>query len=148
MNRPLEHPYMQKLLSLKLPTNDYAIAGSGPLFIRHWIDDPGDIDVVARGAAWDTARQLGETSRAPYSSVQRIQLFDRRVEILDGWFPEVWSVDAIIDEADVIDGIRFVRLSIVVATKRWLRRDRDLKHLKIMEEHGLSKLDGLESDER
>ena len=136
MNVLLEHPYIQKFLTLHLPRTDYVIAGSGPLFARGWIDDPGDIDVVARGAAWETARQLGDTSQAPYSSVLRVQLFDGAVEILNGWFPEIWPVDTLIDEADVFEGIRFVRLSVVAATKRRLRRERDLEHLRIMEKHG------------
>ncbi|MEV4483913.1 hypothetical protein [Micromonospora coxensis] len=130
------HPYVAALLSLGLPREDYAIAGSGPLFARGWISDPGDIDVVARGRAWALACRHGEPSPAPYSSVHRLQLFDGRVEILDGWFPEFWSTDRLIDEADVIDGVRFVQLSVVAATKRMLQRPRDVEHLTIMAAHG------------
>jgi hypothetical protein len=58
------------------------------------------------------------------------------VEVLDGWFPELWPTDELIDEADVIHGIRFVRLAVVAATKRMLHRPRDLEHLAIMAAHG------------
>ncbi|MEW2379934.1 hypothetical protein AB0883_28040 [Micromonospora sp. NPDC047812] len=136
MTALLKHPYMQKLLSLRLPRQHFAVAGSGPLFARGWISDPGDIDVVARGPAWRIARQHGEATPAPYSDVQRLKLFGGQLEVLDGWFPEVWSVNKLIDEADIIDGVRFVQLSVVIATKKRLSRPRDVEHLNIMEAHG------------
>ncbi|MDG4814042.1 hypothetical protein O7628_00790 [Micromonospora sp. WMMD956] len=136
MTTILDHPYVQDLLSLGLPSADYVIAGSGPLLARGWISDPGDIDVVARGSAWRLACAHGQPTDAPYSSVQRLQLFGGHVEVLDGWFPELWPTDELIDEADVIHGIRFVRLAVVAATKRMLHRPRDLEHLAIMAAHG------------
>ena len=118
----LDHPLYQELLSLKLAQDNFAIAGSGPLFARGWISDPSDIDVVARGSAWNAAAQLGQVTPAPYSDVHQISLFDGDLEILDGWFPECWPVDQIIDEADLICGLRFVRLDIILTTKRMLGR--------------------------
>jgi hypothetical protein len=131
----LNNPMYQELLSLQLDRENFAIAGSGPLFARGWIDDPSDIDVVARASAWDTAAQLGRVTSGPYSSVHRISLFDGDLEILDGWFPERWSISQIIDEADLICGLRFVRLDIIVATKEMLARPRDLTHLTIIQKH-------------
>jgi hypothetical protein len=130
----LKHPFFQELMSLRLEPDNYAIAGSGPLFARGWIDDPSDIDVVARGSAWEAATQLGMVIPAPYSDVHHVTLFDGNIDILDGWFPERWSVDYIIDGADVICGMRFVRLDIIVATKRMLARPRDLIHLRLIAE--------------
>jgi hypothetical protein len=135
MNTIRSHPFFQELLSLQLDTANFAIAGSGPLFARGWIDDPRDIDVVARGSAWEAATQLGQVIAAPYSDVRHVTLFDGDIDILDGWFPERWPVDDIIDGADLICGLRFVRLDIVVATKRMLARPRDLTHLRIIAEH-------------
>ncbi|WP_420117628.1 hypothetical protein [Micromonospora sp.] len=136
MNTLLGHPYMRELLSLHLPQQHFAVAGSGPLFARGWISDPGDIDVVARGPAWAAACERGSPSPAPYSDVRRLRLFHGHVEILDGWFPELWSTDLLIDEADVIGGIRFVQLSVVAATKKKLNRLRDREHLAVMAAHG------------
>ncbi|MET7880319.1 hypothetical protein ABZS52_25745 [Micromonospora profundi] len=58
------------------------------------------------------------------------------MEILDGWFPEIWSTDRLIDEADVIADIRFVQLAVVAATKKMLYRRRDQEHLAVMATHG------------
>lgn len=131
----IAHPFIRELMSLQLDTDNFAIAGSGPLFARGWIDDPSDLDVVARGSAWTSATQLGKADSAPYSDVHHVSLFDGDIDILDGWFPERWPTDQIIDEADIICGLRFVRLDIIIATKEMLSRPRDLIHLRRIAEH-------------
>ena len=138
----LNHPYIRNLLSLELPLTDYAIAGSGPLFARGWIDDPTDIDVVARGAAWDAAVRIVAPEPAPYPPVQRVVLFGGTIEVLDGWFPDRWSVDDLIDGADIIEHIRFVKLDVVADTKKMLGRVRDLEHLVVLDAHGWSPSSG------
>jgi hypothetical protein len=131
----LDHPLFQELLSLKLDRDNFAIAGSGPIFARGWINDPSDIDVVARGSAWAAAVQLGQVTPALYSNVHQVSLYDGDLEILDGWFPERWPVNQIIDEADLICGLRFVRLDIIVTTKKMLARPKDLIHLRVIEKY-------------
>lgn len=133
----LEHPLFLSLLSLDLPRADFAIAGSGPLFARGWIDSIGDLDVIARGPAWDQARKLGKVADAPLSTVQRVSLLDDRVEVLDGWFPEIWSADLLIDGADMLLGLRFVKLHIVAETKKMLNRPQDKLHLAVLAAHGI-----------
>ncbi|RSM72174.1 hypothetical protein DMB66_06120 [Actinoplanes sp. ATCC 53533] len=132
----LEHPGFKLLLGLGLSPEGFAVAGSGPLFARGWITDPGDVDVIARGATWDQVRELGQVDDAPFSRVKRVLLFDGQIEVLDGWFPEIWDVDGLIDDSDVIEGVRFVRLAVIAQTKKLLRRPRDELHLKVLAAHG------------
>ncbi|GIF46766.1 hypothetical protein DFJ67_1456 [Asanoa ferruginea] len=134
----LHNPCFVALLKLGLPTEDFAIAGSGPLFARGWIEEISDVDVVARGAAWRQAAALGKIARAPFFPVNRVTIADGKVEVLDGWFPEIWAVDDLIDNADVFQGLRFVQLSVVLTTKRLLGRPRDKAHLRLIESHELS----------
>jgi hypothetical protein len=42
-----------KLRTLGLPVGDYAVFGSGPLVVRGLTREYRDLDVVARGAAWE-----------------------------------------------------------------------------------------------
>jgi hypothetical protein len=135
MNSFLDHPHVRSLTSLDLDVSNFAFIGSAPIFARGWIDNPGDIDVVARESAWHTALQLGDASLVPNSTVHKISLFDGNVEILDGWFPERWSVGEMIDGSDIIYGLRFVSLDIITAVKRLISRPRDLTHLRIISEH-------------
>jgi hypothetical protein len=132
MARFLDHVYAQELLSLEMPPDHFAIAGSGPLFVRGWIDDIIDLDVVARGPAWDIAATLASPEPAPYSAVRRVRLFHGDIEILDGWFPEYWKLADLIDGAEVMYGIRFVQLDIILRTKQLLNRPRDLDHLDLL----------------
>jgi hypothetical protein len=135
MNSFLDHSYVRELMSLDLDVSNFAFIGSTPIFARGWIRSPSDIDVVARKSAWDTALQLGEASIVPDSNVRKVSLFNGNVEIFDGWFPECWSADEMIDGSDIIYGLRFVSLEIISAVKRRLSRPKDLTHLRIISEH-------------
>ncbi|GIE93244.1 hypothetical protein [Paractinoplanes rishiriensis] len=132
----LAHRLFRELRSLRLPVEDYVIAGSGPLFARAWIDDPTDLDIVARGAAWRIAAELGPIAPARYTSSQCVQLFDGDLDIFDDWFPGMGTVDELIKDADVIAGLRFLALDVVAATKKMMGRPRDVAHLAAMRAHG------------
>jgi hypothetical protein len=132
----LEHRLFLELRSLRLPADDYVIAGSGPLFARDWIDDPRDLDIVARGTAWLMAAALAPVERARYTSSPCVQLFGGDLDIFDDWFPGLGTVDELIKGADLIGGHRFVALEVVAATKRMMGRPRDLAHLAVMRAHG------------
>lgn len=135
--RFLTHPLVRNVLSLGLDPADFALAGSGPLFARGWIDDPGDLDVVARGQAWHTVTGLGPVWVKATTGVRRVRLFGDRVEVFNGWFPfRGWVADRLINEADLLHGVRCIRLDVVVATKEMLGRPRDLEHLRIIHRHG------------
>lgn len=123
-------PLFREFLALGLPVEDYAVAGSGPLFARGFIEGVGDLDVVARGPAWEKAVAMGTVDEAPEAGVHRVVLLDGQIEILDGWYPEVWDIDELIENADVIDGIPFVRLDVVAWTKGRSRRPKDREHLR------------------
>ena len=59
MNHFLRHPFFRKLLALQLPESDYAVAGSGPLYARRFIEEIGDVDIApSREGLRDTERTL------------------------------------------------------------------------------------------
>jgi hypothetical protein len=128
----LDHPGFRLLAALSLPRRDFAISGSAALYARGLLDEIGDVDVVARGEAWTRAAALGEVTLAPYWPVHQVVLHDGAVEVLDGWFPELWDVNRIIDEADVVEGFRCIRVEVVAETKAMLLRPRDEEHLRLL----------------
>jgi hypothetical protein len=127
----LEHPLFVMLDTLDFDADEYVIAGSGPLFARGWIDDPEDLDVIARGGAWEAAQRLGKTEPAPFGGTQRVMLFSGQIEVLDGWLPSIFSIEDIFARADRICGHSFAPLDIVLRTKEILNRTRDIEHLEI-----------------
>ena len=124
---------IKKLLSLGLPSEDYTIFGSGPLFAHKIVKEINDLDVVARGLAWEKAARVGEIKKDLYSD-NVIIFFDGLITIFDGWSIGDWSVDELIDTSDIIAGIRFVQLEKVLIQKRKMNREKDIKHIRLLEE--------------
>jgi hypothetical protein len=128
-----DNPIVRDFLNVDLDPAHYVIAGSGPLLahgIRHQISD---LDVIARGAAWDQAATIGKRREAPFGGVNAVYLLDGTIEVLDGWFPDRWSVDRLIDEADVIEGVRFLSLPLTLEWKRLLGREKDRADIAALE---------------
>jgi hypothetical protein len=126
----------ERLRALDLPAGDYAIFGSGTLAIRGLIDDPADLDVLCRGAAWKRVLTLGSLDTLPDGNP---------IVSLEGGlltFGHTWAfgdsdIEEMIDNAETIDGLPFVRLNHVVAYKKARLNERDRVHLDLIEHTGL-----------
>jgi len=70
------HVLLQELLNVGLPEGDFALFGSGPLLVRGWIDDVGDLDVIARGTAWDHAQRVGQLSHLDRHGIDIVSIGD------------------------------------------------------------------------
>jgi hypothetical protein len=120
------------LRSLDLPPGDYAVFGSGPLLVRGIIARAGDLDVICRGAAWEAAQHLGPA--ADQEGVPVVSLCGGLVTLGVRWAVGEVNVSHLIDTAEVIEGLPFVRLEHVVAYKRIADRPKDREHLRLLEE--------------
>ena len=139
-----DNPLIKKLLTLDLPKEDYAIFGSGPM-AAHGIKDLGrDVDLIARGKAWEKACELGTPQEANLSDNKVVELFDGEIEIFNGWAPGEWDPDTLIDGAEEIEGLRFVTLSDVIKWKEMMGREKDFQHIAMIEEYFEHKQDLIE----
>lgn len=130
---------LNKLRSLELPAEDFAIFGSGPMYPRGIKELGHDIDVVARGNAWVKALTNAKPNFTWESSgAQALSLSDGQIEIFNGWGPGVWNVDDLFDTADIFDGIRYVNLENLIKWKKEMGRPKDLEHIKLIEEYILN----------
>jgi hypothetical protein len=129
----LASPLMTQLLALRLPPDDYAIFGSGPMLAHDLKADVGDLDLVARGAAWAEAVKLCDPTPAPSGSGLMVELDGGSLQIFSAWTSADWDVDRLIDDAEVIGGIRFVPLPLVLAWKRQSGRPKDLADIELIE---------------
>jgi hypothetical protein len=129
------NPLIAKLLKLELPSDDFAVFGSGPM-MAHGLKESRDLDLIARGAAWEKALVLGELAKTPKGD-DKVTIGD--IEIFSAWGPGQWDIDALIDGAEIIGGIRFVRLEEVLKWKRLMGRPKDAGHIALIEEHLASK---------
>jgi len=120
------------LRGLGLPAGDYAVFGSGPLLVRGIIAQAGDLDVICRGGAWEAAQALGPAIDQHGAPV--VSLFGNAVTLGCRWSVGAPDIDHLIDTAEVIDGLPFVRLEHVAAYKRLANRPKDREHLHLLEE--------------
>lgn len=129
----LKNSLFEKLDELDLLKNDYAIFGSAPLYAHGLIDKIGDIDIVARGEAWKKAKKLGKHKVSKFGDDEVVEIDEGKIEITNEWGPGEWDVDKLIDDAETIEGYRFVDLKTVLKWKKELNRPKDQKHIKKLE---------------
>jgi len=126
------HPYLRELLELDLAVGDWALFGSGPLLVRGWIDDVGDLDIIARDAAWESSQTVGTENVLGDGTV----IFEIGANITVGrsWAYGEFSIDELIDTAEKIDGVPCVLLEHVIAFKELADRPKDRLHLALIGE--------------
>ena len=132
MTQPTQPDLFEALRALELPAGDYAVFGSGPLIIRGVIPLENDLDVIARGAAWDRASMKGTLIHLPEHGVDVASFLNGRITVGRSWGYGTPDIDALIDTAELIDDLPFVRLSHVVEYKMIANRSKDLDHLELL----------------
>lgn len=126
------HPLVQELAGLALPLGDWALFGSGPLLMRGWIDDVGDLDIISRLQAWDRAQTLGTPVVLDDGAV--IYQIGDGITVGSSWAYGEFSIDHLIETAETIEGVPCVRLEHVIAFKEIADRPKDRRHLALIGE--------------
>lgn len=119
---------------MDLPPGSYAVFGSGPLAAHGLIDEVGDLDVIVRDSAWSRVEQLGTVvmhGDNPVVDLGNGLTFGR------SWAYGNFDIEQLIEDAQMIDGLPFVRLEAVLEYKRIAGRPKDLRHIELMESAGL-----------
>jgi len=126
----LDNPLIQRLVALDLERSDFVIFGSGPLLACGLRKSIRDLDVVARGAAWQRVSTIGLSAVGVLTGDPTIQFWGGRIQCSQQWIRPGWDSDKLIDEADMIDGLRFARLADVLAYKQVLLRRKDIDDIR------------------
>lgn len=120
------------LRSWQLPAGDYAVFGSGPLIVRGIIEADNDLDVLCRGAAWARAIEIGDLVYLPEHDIEVVSLLGGAITFGTSWAIGEFDPDELIDSAEIIEGLPFVRLKDVVRYKEIAARPKDLAHLRLL----------------
>lgn len=131
MNRLFE-----RLKELELPEGEYAVFGSGPLLVRNIIHDSNDLDILCRGPAWQRVKSLGIPQFLPDYGVTIVTLKHGHLTFGDRWGIGDFDTDELIDAAEQIDGLPFVRLEQVVKYKQLRAAAKDLQHIEALRRKG------------
>ncbi|MFD7235087.1 hypothetical protein ACFWAT_07230 [Streptomyces syringium] len=130
-----KHPLVEKLRSLQFPHTDYVVAGSGPMLAHGLRENVRDLDIVARGVAWNLALKLGDPVAPPSGHGRMILLFEGAIEIFDRWLPGAKDPDELIESAELIEGIPFCPLQDVLEWKIRSDRQKDRVDVKLIKEY-------------
>lgn len=115
---------------LKLPEGKYALFGSAPLGIRG-LKKCHDVDVVVKDDLWNEYKSRGWKVKVmpdgtPY-------LCEGKIELWKDWGPGQWNLNQLIEEAEIIDELPFVKLLTVLKWKKLNGREKDLKDIEAIE---------------
>ena len=125
----LDSTLFDRLRELDLPLRDFAIFGSAPLAIRGIIPAVNDLDVLCRDSIWGRITALGTTNFLPTYGVTVVTLADGAITFGMEWGIGDFDVDELIDTAEIIDGLPFVRLEHVARYKKIRASAKDVLHL-------------------
>lgn len=122
---------MKKTAELGLPAGQYALFGSAPICFRD-LRECNDIDIIVKSALFDKLKKAGgweiktKTDGTEY-------LLRGNVEIFKNWAPGEWDIGQLIDGAEMIAGVPFVRLEDVLRWKKIMGREKDLADIDLIE---------------
>ncbi len=132
----MESTLFDRLRHLDLPKQDYAIFGSGPLAVRQIIPSCTDLDVLCRHEAWEIVKRRGVMEFLPEYQVTVATFFNGAITFGTEWGIGSFDVNELIDTAEIIDSLPFVRLEHVVTYKRIRASAKDLLHLDALDASG------------
>lgn len=124
--------FLDELERINLPKDKFAVFGSGPLGVRE-LREIEDLDIVVKSDLWDELVKEYTLKNGKHIKIDNI-------EIYKDWKPWFGDVDKLIDDADIIDGYRYVKLKYVLEWKKKRGLEKDLRDIELIEIH-------LESDE-
>lgn len=122
---------LAQVRGLDLPPDSFAVFGSGPMAAAG-LRDVSDLDLVVTPELWRELAARHRVAELPDGG-HVIRLGD--VEICDSWSPPMGDLSALIEQADVVDGVRFVRLGTVLEWKRKRAEPKDAHDVELLERH-------------
>ena len=127
---------LEEFKSLNLPKNQYAIFGSGPLGVRG-LRECHDIDTIVTKQLFNDKKYGGEWKFYDGSRNGRQFQYLRRgnIELWKDWGPGEWDILNLIQQAEEIQGIKFVRLEEVLKWKQTNVREKDIVDIELIKEY-------------
>ncbi len=118
-----------------LDPDHFVIFGSAPLLAHGLRSEVHDLDVVARGEVWHQVSARGAPARGTISG-DPVRLFaGGKPQFSANWISRDWDTDTLIDNAEIIAGLRFASLRDVLRYKQTLRRPKDADDIAAIKAH-------------
>lgn len=122
----------KRVKELNLPIGEYAIFGSGPMGIRN-LREMHDIDIIVSDRIFNEySNKQGWKIKEIYGYRDWLKNDNLEIEMGRDWH-EGWDVEGMIREAEIIDGLLFVKLEYLIEWKKFYGSEKDLKDVEIIE---------------
>ena len=126
---------MKELKSLNLPTDQFAVMSSGVLAVRG-LREARDLDLVVTRRLWvalSSKYPVEKHDKGYFISLDKnIEAVGGRVESQEKDFIQM---EVQIKKADIIDGVRYVKLEDVIKFKKRLGRKKDIKDIALIDKY-------------
>lgn len=119
--------FIEELRNLNLPVSQYAVFGSGPLAIRG-LRENNDIDIVVSP---DLFHKLSKE----YPNRGHGLALSQNVDAFVNWDFVSMKPEDILSHSEIIDGISFAKMELVLELKKRMNRDKDISDIKLIEEY-------------
>ncbi|HMB17296.1 MAG TPA: hypothetical protein VKO61_00040 [Candidatus Paceibacterota bacterium] len=115
---------LKEINKLNLPSDSYAIFGSGPMAIRE-IREARDIDIFVTNKAYDRLAKKFPEKEAGYIELDGVEIYS-----LDNSLFE--NPKKVLERSENIKGYKFVTLEDLVHWKKEYGREKDLKDVELI----------------
>jgi len=119
--------FLDELIKFNFHVNDFAVFGSGPM-AANGIYTNCDIDIIVTRKLWDNLK-----INYHYNKEKDFVTLNDHIDAYNDWWG--YDIEKLIKEADIIFGIRFVKLETVLEWKKIRNSDKDKKHIKLIEDY-------------
>jgi hypothetical protein len=125
---------LKKLKELNLPKGRFVIFGSGPMGIRG-LKEPHDLDVIVTEDIFNDFKERSDFKGFKLGKKKSNNEYLEKdgIELYKNWHPGEWDINKLIQEAEIIDDLPFVRLEEVLKWKKLKGRDKDVKDIESIE---------------
>lgn len=120
----------KEIKELNLPLGEYALFGSAPMGIRG-LKQCRDVDIIVTEKLWNEFKIKGWEEKISASGSEYLSRGD--IELWKYWKPGIWNIRRLIEGAEIIDDLPFVKLEGVLEWKKIRGEERDINDIKTIE---------------
>jgi len=121
----------KKLKEMNLPKGKFAIFASGPMVIRK-LRESKKLEIIVTRDIFDEFRKKDDWS-VKNELCEGLQ--KDNIEMYYEWGPGEWDIDKLVQEAETINDLPFVKLEEVLRWKKLYNREKDQKDIELIENY-------------
>jgi len=120
---------------MRLNPDHFVIFGSMPMFAHGLHSRICDLDVVARGEVLSQVSIKGQPAMGGCTGDTVWTFLEGHIQFSERWITAEWDTNSLIENAEIVDGLRLAPLEEVLRYKEELRRQKDEVDIKALKSH-------------